>query len=209
MRKIGCVLLLFVLLLTGCMERPQSREVGSLAVVSVLGIDRTDTLFMTAATEGREGSPPLLFQGEGDTPRACIDDLTRSGERVVSCAHVEHWLLLEGAVSALPELLTYALRDGQQSTETKLWLVAEENLAAVFSEQHDTAQRMTVIKTMGEDDVSPLTLRESAARLAEGEALGIPVLTMGEDGLYVAGTAWYRDGTLQTWQIGTAGGKRG
>ncbi len=202
MKKILCVPLLFTLLLTGCMERPQSREVGSLAVVSVLGIDRAEQLSMTAATEGRESSPPLLFHGQGDTPLACMEALTRSGERVVSCAHVEHWLLLEGAVSALPELLSYALRDGQQSTETKLWLVATEDLESIFAQEQDVAQRMMVIKTMSEEECLPLTLREAAVHLAENEPIPIPVLGRGEDGLYLIGTALYWDGQLQTWQIG-------
>lgn len=202
MKKTLCVTLLFLVLLTGCMERPQSREVGSLAVVSVLGIDRGDALSMTAVTEGRESSKPLLFKGIGDTPGACIDTLTGAGERVVSCAHVEHWLLMEGAVSALPELLEYAFHDGQQSTETQLWVVLAENLDAIFSQEHDTAQRMTVIKTIGEERFSPLTLREAATQLAEGDALCIPALGIGEDGLFFVGYAWYQNGKILTWQIG-------
>ena len=81
----------------------------------------------------------------GDTPAAAVEALTNQGERVVSCAHVEHLLLTQTAAATLPALLSYAFQEPQQSTETQLWVVQADTLAECFSGERDTAQRMTCL----------------------------------------------------------------
>ncbi len=62
-----------------------------------------------------------------------MEGLTNRGEQVVSCAHVEHLLLTQNAAGTLPELLSYAFQEPQQSTETQLWVVRADTLEEAFS----------------------------------------------------------------------------
>ena len=193
------VLLLLTTCLTGCAGAPQSRESGATAVVSVLGVEPAgEGIRLLAAAEGRGGEAPFRADSRGDTPAAAVEALTNQGERVVSCAHVEHLLLTQTAAATLPALLSYAFQEPQQSTETQLWVVQADTLAESFSGEGDTAQRMTVIQSQGKDrqTFAPLTLRQAAAALAKGEPLLIPALSVGEAGLAFAGFALYQDGAI-------------
>src|SRR5699024_4058321 len=97
-RRMAALLFLLLLLLTtcltGCAGAPQSRESGATAVVSVLGVEPAgEGIRLLAAAEGRGGEAPFRADSRGDTPAAAVEALTNQGERVVSCAHVEHLLL--------------------------------------------------------------------------------------------------------------------
>ena len=169
-------LLLAALLLTGCAGTPQSREAGRTLVVSVLGAETVDgRLRLTAAAEAREEGDPAQIQGSGPTPAAAMEALAGGGDRVVSAAHVEHLLLDRAAADRLPALLDYAFRDPQQSTETQLWVV-EGSFASVW--EADPARRMEVLKTAGRDrqGFCPVTLRQAAGALAQGEPVLLPVV---------------------------------
>ena len=169
-------LLLAVLLLAGCAGTPQSREAGRTLVVSVLGAETVDgRLRLTAAAEAREEGDSAQIQGSGPTPAAAMEALAGGGDRVVSAAHVEHLLLDRAAADRLPALLDYAFRDPQQSTETQLWVV-EGNFASVW--EADPARRMEVLKTAGRDKQGfcPVTLRQAAGALAQGEPVLLPVV---------------------------------
>ena len=169
-------LLLAVLLLAGCAGTPQSREAGRTLVVSVLGAETVDGRFrLTAAAEAREEGDSAQIQGSGPTPAAAMEALAGGGDRVVSAAHVEHLLLDRAAADRLPALLDYAFRDPQQSTETQLWVV-EGNFASVW--EADPARRMEVLKTAGRDKQGfcPVTLRQAAGALAQGEPVLLPVV---------------------------------
>lgn len=201
------VLLLLTTCLTGCAGAPQSRESGATAVVSVLGVEPAgEGIRLLAAAEGRGGEAPFRADSRGDTPAAAVEALTNQGERVVSCAHVEHLLLTQTAAATLPALLSYAFQEPQQSTETQLWVVQADTLAESFSGEGDTAQRMAVIQSQGKDrqTFAPLTLRQAAAALAKGEPLLIPALSVGEAGLAFAGFALYQDGAITRWLTGPA-----
>lgn len=201
MRRLLALTLLLALL-TGCAGTPQSREVGSTAVVSVLGAEPAGrALRLLAAAEGRGGEDPFLCDSQGATPAAAVEGLTNRGEQVVSCAHVEHLLLASSAAGELPDLLSYAFQEPQQSTETQLWVVRADTLGTSFAGPGDVAKRMAVIKTQGKNrqGFSPLTLREAAAVLAQGKSLLIPALAVGDEGLAFDGYALYQDGTITQW----------
>jgi hypothetical protein len=108
---------------------------------------------------------------------------------------VEHILLSQEAQGLLPTLLEEAMEDPLQSTETQLWVVKGE-MAALFSGDFDPAKAMGVV-SVGEEQkgtVTPLTLREAAAALAQGEPLQIPALEQGENGLIFCGFVDYEGG---------------
>ncbi len=199
-----CCLLLS---LSGCAGTPQSRETGSNAVVSLLGAEGAGggcTLY--AATEGRGEEDAQIFHGQGASPAAAIEALIDQGRQVVNCAHVEHLLLGEDSPTLLPELLSYAFQQPEQSTETQLWVVRSKGLKDSITPEADPAQRMNVLKAAGQDrqGFEPLTLREAAAALAEDRALLIPALGAGEEGLYFWGYALYDQGRFQGWLTGNA-----
>ncbi len=198
-------LTLLLSLLTGCAGTPQSREVGATAVVSVLGAEPAGRdLRLLAAAEGRGGEDPFLCDSQGATPAAAVEGLTNRGEQVVSCAHVEHLLLARSAAGELPDLLSYAFQEPQQSTETQLWVVRADTLGTAFAGPGDVAKRMAVIKTQGKNrqGFAPLTLREAAAILAQGKSLFIPALAVGDEGVAFDGYALYQDGTISQWLTG-------
>ena len=192
MKRVLALVFLLLLLLTGCAGTPQSRESGATAVVSVLGVEPAGQgIHLLAAAEGRGEEEPFRCDSQGETPAAAVEGLTNRGEQVVSCAHVEHLLLTQNAAGTLPELLSYAFQEPQQSTETQLWVVRADTLEEAFSGEADTAKRMSVIKSQGKNrqGFCPVTLREAAAALARKEPLLLPALEVGEQGLAFAGFA--------------------
>ena len=175
----GWSVLLAALVLTGCAGTPQSREAGSTLEVSVLGAEAVGgQLRLTAAAEARREDLTPQSQGVGPTPAAAMEDLAAGGEQVVSAAHVEHLLLARNAADWLPALLDYAFRDPQQSTETQLWVIDGDSLAAVFAGEEDPVRRMEVLKTAGRDrqGFCPVTLRQAAGALAQGEPVLLPAV---------------------------------
>lgn len=196
---------LALLLLAGCAGTPQSRETGGTAVVSVLGVEPGEAgLRLLAAAEGRGEREAFRCDSQGATPAAAVEALVDRGSQVVSCAHVEHLLLAQTAAGALPELLSYAFQEPQQSTESQLWLVRSDSLEEVFFGETDAAQRMEVIKSQGKNrqGFCPVTLREAASALARGEALLIPFLEPGDQGLAFGGLALYQEGKVTRWLTG-------
>ena len=195
--------LLSLLLLAGC--GPQSREMGNTAVAGVLGAEPSrQGMTIRAAAEGRAGSAPTFYQGEGKTPAGALEDLSAGGQQVVTCAHVEHILLPQSAPELLEPLLSYAFQSPQQSTESQVWVVRTDDLSGVFSENSDPVRRMSVLKdfsTAGQG-FRPLKLREAAAALAAGEPLLIPALELTKDGLAFGGFGLYQEGAFSAWLTG-------
>lgn len=195
--------LLSLVLLSGC--GPQSQEMGNTAVAGVLGVEPArQGITIRGAAEGRAGSAPTFYQGEGKTPAGALEDLSASGQQVVTCAHVEHILLPQSAPELVEPLLSYAFQDPQQSTESQLWVVRTDDLEEVFSEKSDPVRRMSVLKdfsTAGQG-FRPLTLREAASAVAAGEPLLIPALDLTKEGLAFGGFALYREGSFAAWLTG-------
>ncbi len=201
MKVISFVLAL--LLLSGC--GPQSQEMGNTAVAGVLGAEPSrQGMTLWAAAEGRAGSPPTFYQGEGKTPAGALEDLAAGGQQVVTCAHVEHILLPQSAPDLVKPLLSYAFQDTRQSTESQLWVVREDGLEGVFSEKNDPVRRMSVLKDFSAagQGFRPLKLREAAAALAAGDPVLIPALDLTGEGLDFGGFALYRDGAFTAWLTG-------
>ena len=201
------LLFLLLLLLAGCGRTPQSREAGNTAVIGVLGVEPDrQGLTVHAGAESRAGEPPATYQGQGETLAVAIEKLSSSGNAMVSCAHVEHILLAQTTAGSLEEVLSYAFQDPQQSTESQLWVVRTSDLSGMFSGDMDPAQRMSVLRAAGKDKQGfvPVTLREAASALAEGEALLLPALDVTREGLSFGGYALYKEGKFAAWLTGEA-----
>lgn len=194
------LLLLPGLLLAGCGGTPQSRETGGALVVSVLGAEPArQGLRLYAAAERREGEGRQM--SEGASPAQAVERLGCQGDQVVSCAHGEHILLSRQGAELLPQLLSYAFQDPQQSTETLLWVVRADSLAPVFAGEGDPARRMDVLKAAARDrqGFSPVTLRQAAGALAEGRPLLLPALSLRDGTLERTGGALWKAGRFTGW----------
>jgi len=128
-----------------------------------------------------------------------MEALAGGGDQVVSAAHVEHLLLAKSAGDRLPALLDYAFRDPQQSTETQLWVVDGAHLDRLFRGKEDPVRRMEILKTAGRDrqGFCPVTLREAAGALAQGEPVLLPVVD--PETLDRTGAALYENGRFTAW----------
>ena len=194
------VLLLPWLLLAGCGGTPQSRETGGALVVSVLGAEPApEGLRLYAAAERREGE--AWQKSAGASPAQAAERLGCQGEQVVSCAHGEHLLISQSAADLLPDLLSYAFQDPQQSTETLLWVVRTDRLEQVFAGPADPARRMDVLKAAARDrqGFSPVTLRQAAGALARGKPVLLPVLEPEDGGLERTGAVVWSGRSFTGW----------
>lgn len=190
------------MILSGCGATPQSREAGSTVDVGVLGIEQAaDGLVVYAAPQGRQEETTAVLRGAGPAPAAAVEALSASGDRVVSCAHVEHILLGQKDAPVLEQVLSYAFQEPQQSTESQLWMVRTEELSAVFEGEENPSRRMNVLKAAGKDrqGFCPVTLREAAAAVAEKRAILVPALEQTEEGLAFDGYALYKDSRVLAW----------
>ena len=206
MKRVLALVFLFAPASDRLCRHPQSRESGATAVVSVLGVEPAGQgihLWRLRRAGGEE--EPFRCDSQGETPAAAVEGLTNRGEQVVSCAHVEHLLLTQNAAGTLPELLSYAFQEPQQSTETQLWVVRADTLEEAFSGEADTAKRMSVIKSQGKKPPGVLPSdppRGGGGLGPEGAPLLLPALEVGEQGLAFAGFALYQEGGITQWLTG-------
>ena len=207
-RRLSVLLaLLCALSLGGCGTAPQSREVGETTVLEVLGAEPAgEVLCLRAAAAGHPDGPPELLASRGRSPAAAAERLYTRGTKPADCAHIAH-VLLDASAEALPQMLSYTFQEPQQSTESQLWVVRSASLAPVFRAGQDPAQRMRVIKAAGRDrqGFCPVTLREAARTLSQGDPLLIPALDLGPNGLERIGYALCAPGQAPVWLTGAHG----
>lgn len=193
--------LCLMLTLGGChapFSLPRATEPRSIAIAGVLGVDRNgETVTAFAATQQRGDDPPLSFQGEGNSLAAARLATRDQKTRTVSYAHVEH-LVISPAVAAdyLDELLSYSFQNGEQSMESKLWVLTEGSLEDLFAGEVDVAGRLSALQ-IGAKAGTTLpgrSLRQIATRLLDGGDLLLPALKLEGDVLEFDGYVLVHEG---------------
>ena len=204
MRRLFGLALALCFFLSGCrapFSLPRAEEPRSTSIISVLGVENgeKDGIKVLAVSQKRREQEALLFESRGDSLSGALLGTRDQGTQTVSYAHVEHILVgAETAKTRLSQLLSFCFQNGEQSIESNIWLLRNENMDAVFAGDLDLANRLSTLKTSGEAGTSlpPRTLRETAAKLADDGSVLIPALRWENDDLEFDSYAIFRNGDL-------------
>ena len=115
-----------VLLLAVCGALPRPREMGDMALLRVMGVDRGESgPAMSAATGPQPPEQPArLWRGEGSSLSAAAQAIQSRSDRYVFFGYVDQLLLGEGqSRRGVEDIFAYVARDAQLSLAARLWVV--------------------------------------------------------------------------------------
>lgn len=195
--------LALLLTLTACeapFSLPRAKEPGGLAIAAVLGFSvEAGEIAMQSAAPARASAAASLGTGRGDSVSAALLESRAAGLKSVSYAHVAHLVIEEEfATARLDELLEFAFQNGEQSVQSKLWLLREGELSAIFAPEIDLAGRLdTLRESAAAGSALPTrSLRELAMQWAAGEGVLIPALRLENGSLVYDSYALFQKGKL-------------
>ena len=163
---------------------PVPKEPEGLALVRVLGVDGPGPVTLTAVCGGEDQeADPSRGQYTGEDFEVALKGLRWSGEEELSLTGVS-WLVIGRDVEPESVLLA-ALRNEELGASATVWQ-AEGGAAALLGSCGDPASALELLERQ---ELEAPTVVEALAALYRGEALCLPLLTAGEDGL----TASQRD----------------
>ena len=195
-RVVICLLLL--LPLTGCEALPFARELEATMLVQVLGVDWTDDgVTLTAASDPNEGSGDTraaVLSGAGADLEEAKAALKAAGEEYVSLTHVTQLVL--GADTDLPAVLEAALEEPALGQSATVWLAAEGTAKDLLEGADGGAKRLSSLELNA--GAPSVTVLRSLMRLGEDGRVELPVLTLEEETLALAGTRLIREETYGT-----------
>ena len=195
-RVVICLLLL--LPLTGCEALPFARELEATMLVQVLGVDWTDDgVTLTAASDPNEGSGDTkasVLSGAGADLEEAKAALKAAGEEYVSLTHVTQLVL--GADTDLPAVLEAALEEPALGQSATVWLAAEGTAKDLLEGADGGAKRLSSLELNA--GAPSVTVLRSLMRLGEYGRVELPVLTLEEETLALAGTRLIREETYGT-----------
>lgn len=188
------LLLLPVLLLTGCQGLPEPREMGDMALLRTMGVDRgTDGPALTVSTgpraKGLEGDsqPALLLSAQAPTLSGGALAIQGQSDSFVFFGYVDQLLLGQALAEedVLPTLDWFA-RDIELSLNAQLWLIRDTTAqkAVESGEEQGVEDRLATLRTDGRLGVGgiPRTAGEVYADLLEQGASYAPALVLGREG---------------------------
>lgn len=176
--------------LTGCQARPYARELESVMLVQVLGVDWSEgRVELTAASEPGADGAALLLSAAGEDLEAARAALQAAGEEYVSLTHVTQIVL--GAQTDLRTVLEAALVEPALSQSATVWLAQEGCAKELLEAAEGGAKRLSSIEL--NSGVQPVTVLQSLMRLEETGRTRTPQLKAGEYGLEWCGTAVWEE----------------
>lgn len=207
------------LLLSGCSGLPAAREMGDMALLRTMGVDRSPAgVAVTGSTgprakgvQGEDQSALTLFADRESLSGACLA-MQGQSDSYVFFGYVDQLLVGEDLVQqgVLP-VLDYFARDGELGLGAQIWLVrgatAREAVSAGGDQGVDS--RLETIQNDSKMGIANLTCTagEVYTGLLELGSAYIPALTPAEDGNAVLTELGYgvvRDGTLSGFLDGEA-----
>lgn len=187
------LLLLPVLLLVGCQGLPEPREMGDMALLRTMGVDRgADGPALTVSTgpraKGLEGDnqPALLLSAQVPTLSGGALAIQGQSDSFVFFGYVDQLLLGQALAGedVLPVLDWFA-RDIELSLNAQLWLIrdATARQAVESGGEQGVEDRLATLRTDGRLGVGgiPRTAGEVYADLLEQGASYAPALVLGEE----------------------------
>ena len=210
MRRGVSLALAAVLLLAVCGALPRPREMGDMALLRVMGVDRGESgPAMSAATGPQPPEQPArLWRGEGSSLSAAAQAIQSRSDRYVFFGYVDQLLLGEGqSRRGVEDIFAYVARDAQLSLAARLWVVRGDTARTALEAGGDRGveSRLSTIQTDSEMGMAGMTrtVGETLTSLMEDGSAYLPGLVPGEDGaLLEAGYGVVKDGMLAGWLTG-------
>ncbi len=211
--------ILCCLLLAGCEQFPRAREMGDMALLRAMGVDRDgEDVTVTVSTGPRarglqgERESALALSARGSSLSAACLEIQGKSDEFVFFGYVDQLLLGEELVrdSVLP-VLAYFARDTELGLNAQLWVVrgASAETAVDSGGEEGVDGRLSTLRTDGKMGVSviPRAAGEVYADLLEMGAAYVPAVSIGDGedaSLEEAGYAVLRGGTLAGFLDGDA-----
>jgi len=207
--RVCSLLLTMVLFLSGCQALPRAREMGDMALLRTMGVDRGEEgITVTASTgpraqglQGQEESAQSLSAPGGSLSSACLA-LQSKGEDYVFFGYVDQLLLGEEmARQDVRPTLDYFARDTELGLGARLWVIRGSTAAAAVESGGEAGvdDRLEALQTDAEQGVTALsrTAGEVYTDLLEWGSAYVPALSAAEGGdLQPAGYAIIKDSAL-------------
>ncbi len=150
--------------------KPVPKEPEGLALVRVLGVDRSGPITLTAVCGGEDQEEPGRGQCTEVDFESALERLPWSGEEELSLTSVSY--IIVGRDVDLKTVLLAALRNEELGASATVWL-AEEGAAALLEGCGDPASGLDLIKRQ---EIEAPTVVEALAKLERGEVLSLPLL---------------------------------
>lgn len=186
------LLLTGCLLLSGCSGLPTAREMGDMALMRTMGVDRgTDGVEVTASTGPRakglqaEGEKALVLSARADSLSAACLSMQGHSDSYVFYGYVDQLLVGEElAREGIKPVLDYFARDEELGLGAQLWLVRNGTARQAVESGGETGvdgrlSTMQLDGKLGEASISR-TAGEVYTDLMERGSAFVPALVTGE-----------------------------
>ena len=187
MRRGLSLALAAALLLSGCGALPRPREMGDMALLRVMGVDRGEGGPAMSAATGPQApeQPARLWQGEGTSLSAAAQAIQSRSDRYVFFGYVDQLLLGEDqSRRGVEDIFAYVARDTQLSLAARLWIIQDGDAHGALEAGGDQGveSRLATLAADGEMGLSirPRRVGEVYAQLLEQGCSYAPALTVGE-----------------------------
>lgn len=193
MKRIWTAALILLCALTGCAGLPQPREMGDVALLRTMGVDRVeDRLEMTVSTGPRargvqaEGQEALVLSVRDSTLSGAALSLRGQSDSSLSFGHVDQLLLGEElSRRGVREALDYFARDRELGLGAQLWVVRDRQAktAVETGGSQGVEGRLSTLRTDGElgNGTIPRTAGEVYTDLLERGCSYVPALALTEE----------------------------
>lgn len=204
MKRYLLLLVCLLLTLSGChapFSMPRAQEPRGIALASVLALQSKEnqTIRIIAASQARGSVPVQIYESSSSSISGAVMASRDRGTQTVSYAHVEHIVMDERfAERNLSDLFSFSFQNGEQSVESKVWLLRDAPIDSLFTEGSDPAGRLSVLQSGGKAGTSlpGSSLRALASKWADDGALLIPALRISDGEVIFDSYAVYKDGTI-------------
>ena len=174
MRRGVSLALAAALLLSGCGALPRPREMGDMALLRVMGVDRGEGGPAMSAATGPQApeQPARLWQGEGTSLSAAAQAIQSRSDRYVFFGYVDQLLLGEDqSRRGVEDIFAYVARDAQLSLAARLWIIQDGEAHGALEAGGDQGveSRLATLAADGEMGLSirPRRVGEVYAQLLE------------------------------------------
>ena len=186
------LLLALILLLTGCNGLPEPREMGDMALLRTMGVDRgVDGLNLTVSTGPRakglqgEGQPALVLSAQAPTLSEGAVSIQGLSDSYVFFGYVDQLLFGQGlAGESILDTLDWFARDVELSLNAQLWVIRDSTAQAAVESGggQGVEARLATLRTDGKLGIAaiPRTAGEVYADLLEQGASYAPALRLSE-----------------------------